>query len=653
MQGTGWTKRAIHLDFHTMPAVYDVGAEFDAQAWGQTLQDADVDYITVFARCNLGMAYYPTKVGTVHPGLQQELLGPMIAACHQRGIKVAAYINVGIDHEHALHHREWCKVNAKGQVYQVDRMSHSFRDLCLNTGYRQHVLDMIRELLAAYLIDGLFLDCFSLAPCYGVECLDGMNALGLDPQQEGVAARYAWLMTQGFMQEVERLVTDAGRDINICYNGLPYANQPTHLELEILPTSFWGYDTLPWAIRYARTLGKPYFTMTGRFHEGWGDFGGLRPYHSLLFDCYNSLANGGTCSIGDHMHPRGRLDPAVYARIAQVYDQVRPLDPWTVDARPITEVAVVEPTMINYPGLPYQKESVAGAGRLLMEAKCQFDVCSGQSDLTGYQLLVLPDQARLDAPLAAKVASHLARGGAVLGAAYGGMLADCDVFPTGHPALYLGPEVHDPAYFEAGEALREGLPAMPTTIYSPGIAMQATRGAEALAKLIKPYFNYRAWDLYHENMYTPPEKDAGRPAVVQQGARIHIGFPVFAGYYQDAVLAYKQLVANCLTRLLPRPLVCTEGLPSFGQVTLTGKAGQRLVHLLTYVPELRGCKIQVVEEPIRVADVRVGLRLDSALATTAYLAPSRQPLDVTVDDGYAWVTVPQVEGYQMVVFDLA
>ena len=81
-------QRAVHLDFHTMPRVYDVGAEFDADQFARTLEEARVEYITVFARCNLGFAYYPTRVGLVHPGMQTEdMLGPMIEACHARDIQ--------------------------------------------------------------------------------------------------------------------------------------------------------------------------------------------------------------------------------------------------------------------------------------------------------------------------------------------------------------------------------------------------------------------------------------------------------------------------------------------------------------------------------------------------------------------------------------
>ncbi|MFC3768752.1 hypothetical protein [Paenibacillus sp. GCM10012303] len=50
-------KRAVHLDFHTMPNVKDFAAHFDAGQFARTLKEARVEFINVFAKCNLGFAY--------------------------------------------------------------------------------------------------------------------------------------------------------------------------------------------------------------------------------------------------------------------------------------------------------------------------------------------------------------------------------------------------------------------------------------------------------------------------------------------------------------------------------------------------------------------------------------------------------------------
>lgn len=650
MQTRPFPKRAIHLDFHTMPGIRDIGRDFDADEFANTLKSAGVEYINVFARCNLGFAYYPTKIGAVYPGLKVDLLGRMVSACHRRGIQVVAYFNAGLDHEHALRRREWCKVNKNGQVCEMQTMGHFFRRMCLNTGYRQHLLAMVAEVIKRYPVDGIFLDCISFSPCYGVECIDGMKRLGLDPAADRAAESYCWKVTESFVAEAKRLVSRRG--LNLYCNGVPYRWQPTHIELEVLPTGGWGYDALPFVIRYARTMGKPYYLMTGRFHGSWGDFGGLRPDVSLRFDCQNALANGATCCVGDHLHPRGRLEPAVYRSIGRVYSEVARLDPWIEGARSVSEMAIVAPALRQYPGRYDCMEPVQGATRMLMELKCQFDITDGETDLSRYRVLILPDQITVDPVLGRKLAAHLKRGGVLVSSAWSGLDPEKTAFALAAcRAAFRGTEPHHPSFFKAAPEVARDLPDMLTTIYNPGIAMTAKPGAKVLAELWRPYFNLKSWDWYHENMYAPPDRRTQRPALIRCGNLFHFSFPIFGSYYENAVVAYKLLLRNCLELAFPKPMLKLENFPSFGQATVTTQGRRRMVHLLAYVPELRGKQSQIIEEPIAVRNVRLRLRADGRRVARVYLAPEHTPVPFAVEDGYLAVTVPLVRGYQMIVFE--
>jgi hypothetical protein len=71
---------------------------------------------------------------------------------------------------------------------------------------------------------------------------------------------------------------------------------------------------------------------------------------------------------------------------------------------------------------------------------------------------------------------------------------------------------------------------MLTTIYQPGGAGRPRGHVETLAALYRPYFNQQSWDGYHENLYIPPEKPAGRPAVARMGNILHFSFPIFTAY---------------------------------------------------------------------------------------------------------------------------
>jgi len=655
-------RRAIHLDCHTLPGIHDAGKEFDAEAFAATLQAAHVEYITVFARCNLGFAYYPTRVGIPYPGLKADLLGGMVKACHKRGIAVAAYFNAGLDHEHAQLHRDWVKLNKDGQVYEMRKdaapRGSFFRKMCLNTPYGRHLLDMAGEVLDRYPVDGLFFDCFTMSPCYGEECLQGMKTAGLDFRDEAQAKAYTWQVTEAFTRSVQAEIRKRRRDIYLYFNGLPYAFEPTHCELEILPTGGWGYDLLPAFVRYARTLKKPLFMMTGRFHKSWGDFGGLRPEASLQFDCFNAIANGATCSVGDHLHPRGRLDPRVYERIGRVFARTRALDPWADGAAAQAEVAVLSPKTSGWPAGPKSMDEATafglyGAARMLMELKVQFDVVDGIRDLSAYRVLVLPDAVALDQALAGRVRQHLARGGSLISSGSSGLDPEGKAFALREWGLACdGPESWTPMFLRADRAVQRGVSDRVITIYQPGLAVRPLKGTRVLARLVQPYFNKGAWDGRHEYVYVPPDRDAGRPALARRGNVFHFSFPVFGGYFNDGVVEFKYLVRNCLDQVLPDPMVKAGALPSYAQVTVTGQGRRRrMVHVLSYVPEMRGRK-QIIEEPIGLRDAAVALRRDTLpRVRRVYLVPSKAELPFREADGYVHVTVPAVDGYQMVVFE--
>src|SRR5213593_258860 len=130
------------------------------------------------------------------------------------------------------------------------------------------------------------------------------------------------------------------------------------------------------------------------------------------------MAHGARCSIGDQLHPRGTLDRGAYELIGAAYERVEAREPWLRDAKPITDIAVLQ--MPEQPMGQAARIRVAGAEegaiRMLTQLKHQFDLADGASDFEKYALLVLPDGVRLenDAALTKKVRQFLKRGGSLL-----------------------------------------------------------------------------------------------------------------------------------------------------------------------------------------------------------------------------------------------
>jgi hypothetical protein len=102
-------QRQIHLDFHTGPAIPEVGADFDARAFARTMKRSHVNSVTVFAKCHHGHLYYATRRPARHPGLEAglDLTGKQVAALHAEGIRAPIYISVLLDEYAANTHPEW------------------------------------------------------------------------------------------------------------------------------------------------------------------------------------------------------------------------------------------------------------------------------------------------------------------------------------------------------------------------------------------------------------------------------------------------------------------------------------------------------------------------------------------------------------------
>ena len=63
--------RQVHLDFHTSDKIDGIGKDFDKAQFQEALKVGHISSITIFGKCHHGYCYYPTQVGTIHPGLAE------------------------------------------------------------------------------------------------------------------------------------------------------------------------------------------------------------------------------------------------------------------------------------------------------------------------------------------------------------------------------------------------------------------------------------------------------------------------------------------------------------------------------------------------------------------------------------------------------
>jgi hypothetical protein len=658
--------RQVHLDFHTSPLITDVAVDFDPSAFVQTLKDAHVNSINIFAKCHHGMAYYPSKVGPVHPGLKIDLLGEQIAACHKADILTPVYMTVMWDQYAAEQHADWRVLDEHGAFILQNAavggdasLEPGWKWLCPNSPYLDYINAQAEEVARNYDVDGFWFDIVLTPPngCFCHYCMTEREKLGLDSTKLEDRLKHFAMVVERTMDRLQTTVRRYRPHVPTFFNGQvhvdmrPLLKHYTQIEVESLPGGEWGYTHFAVMSRYVRNLGLEYLGMDARFHRGWGDFGSLRNQAALDYECFRMLAQAAKCSLGDQMHPRGRLEKAVYDRIGSTYKKVEEKEPWCIGAQAVTEIGFLSTRK------PTTQEPVAtsdaGATNMLAELHQQFDVLDRDSDFSRYSVLILPDSHRFDQDLLRQVRSYLAGGGKLILSHESGLDLDGKQFVLSEMGVeYFGPSPYPGDlgdYFEALEGVNDDIDPMVQFTYARGSMVKAKPGTAELAWFWKPYFD-RTYEHFSSHHQTPWEEPTDYTTVAQRGNIIYISFPIFESYANNAYRAHKLLVRNCLRRFLPDPLIKAE-LPSTAEATVTGQNGKRIVHLLHYPATRRAPDLDIVEEAIPLANVKIALRTVKE-PSRVYLAPQRQSLKFDFQGGYAYTVVPSVQGHQMVVFEI-
>ena len=678
MAGFNLRFRQIHLDFHTSEHIKGIGSAFDPAEFVTTLEKARVDSITCFARCHHGWLYYDTQAFPErrHPHLACNLLQEQIKACHARNIRVPIYITVQWDHYTATQHPEWLSIDENGRIIGTPPFEAGFyRELCVNSPYVDEFLKPhTQEVLQTLPTDGIFFDIVRPIECVCRHCRDKMETQGIDPTNVAARRRFAVQSINSFKQEMTRFVRQFNPDCTIFYNAghigprhRAVVNAYTHFELESLPSGGWGYLHFPLAVRYARTLGLDCLGMTGKFHTSWGDFHSFKNTAALQYECYRMLALGAKCSIGDQLHPSGKIDPDVYELIGSVYRTVEQKEPWCKGAIAVADIGVLTPEAFSDGMMRDLSPALMGITRMFDESGHQFDIIDAAADWSAYQVLVLPDNIPVGANLAAKIDAYLAAGGALIASFESGLneaktefaLKALGIQVKSEGLCNLQGELVRGRLFERGDyieyvlpagLLGRGLPETEHVIYTRGMDIEAGPGAEVLISKIWPYFD-RTYQHFCSHRQTPSSGQSGGPGVVKNGRAIYFANPIFSEYNELAPRWLKQIFLNALELLLPEPLVRHDG-PSTLQVTVNQQATENrwVMHLLHYIPERRAQQFDIIEDVISLYRVKLSVKAPQAVKTVLAV-PENEPLVFMQQEGRVEFVLPKLTGHQMVALN--
>ncbi len=655
--------RQVHLDFHNNGDIPGIGAKFDKRHFQETLQQARVDSITCFAKCHHGWSYYDTKVGVPHPHLQIDLLEKQIEACREIGIRVPIYLSAGIDEHMAAEHPDWVVKHKSGKTYDPFKEPW-FRILRWNTPYLDYLCRQIEEVVTRWReADGIFLDIVWPSLDYSEQTLCEMQGKGLDPESDDDARTHAFALLEDYYRRATASARLHRADMPIFHNSghiavgsRRFLQFNSHLELESLPTGEYGYDHFPLTARYAATTGFEFLGMTGKFHTTWGEFGGFKRPAALKYECESMIALGAGCSVGDQLHPGGRLESETYRLIAHAYRSVEEKEPWCRAALPVASIGLVSAERNQGEPRGFKDVSLAdqGAARMLQEAHLPYLLLDESASWDSFEIIILPDDVLLQGSLLARAKKFVAAGGKILASGTSLLNEAGDRFVLNAGIRCVGRSPFDPDYLIADEAALPDLPIRAPIVIHGGAVLVKPTTAEVLAHRAVPYFN-RTWRHFNSHQHFPEAAVDSHPGLTLSPSVAYFSHRIFTRYRLYGQPLYRDFVLAALRRLWG-PLPLETSLPTSGRVNLTHQPAERrfLLHLLHAAPSLRGSphgevarSVEVIEDIIPLHQVSCTLRLPRRIKR-ARLVPQGIPLPIRQKKGRVTFEVPTVEGHQMI-----
>lgn len=568
------------------------------------LKLARIDNTFVYCKDHWGNAYYNTVVGKKHGGLKIDYVGEIAKVLRRNRIAFIAYYSVGLDNHVALTHADWAVTDEDGSKRRIlAQPPPKFYWACMNSPYRQYVLDQIREIVLGYRPDAVFLDLYGQTLCYCNHCQKEFRSrTGLLEIPKGDDRRVHRKLLDDFvyqtihlepLREIAHLVKSLRPGTALVLNGGYAFHRREVLELTdytivepMLLFTWFPHGDKKWEW-YANDLVPTLHDnlLSGIFCRGLGKFPQLVPgSDSLVFDPQNSgvlraaiaetIASGCRGSrYADCQNVDGSLEPHLFELLGEAYADVEKFQDQLLDRDPIKSVALVysENSRIHGPGTHMTAlygALVAGAYSLYpVDVLPEWEI--KPENLASSQLVILPEVACLSLEAANTLRDYVARGGNLIATMRTGLLDEkgaarsdfllADVFGCRFERLnetYMPNEWGSFLHRESQSAgIWRGLPRTELGMLPPLAVVTPTQG-EVLAwhKLPVTVLTGESW----VNWWSPhPQLEASRlPAVIRnqvgKGQVFYCSFDLFR-MLQKSFLWPGDFFVNLLRDMVPQP----------------------------------------------------------------------------------------------------
>lgn len=690
---------------------YPPSAHLDVN-WATAMEatrETGAQCVMVYAKCEWGWAYYPTKIGFRHPHLEGDLLGTEVDLARKNGLSVICYYELGSDNEAGLRHPDWITRDEKGEY------GRTFYYPCLDSPYRQFVLGMLEEIFSNYEIDELWLDDYDLNAYgfYGTGnsplCFCGYTEEAWNQEhpddlyRAGMNGRDGWLRRVrwqekrtmlDFLDEVIALGRRLRPNCLILLNNLPWAlsdeiqqkigfvfsethTTPTGIALESILIRGWG--------RPGYQAG--FYTSYGFVDTYPGNLGRVKADTRLVQNARVFLI--GNAPLIPDLDRQG-FSKRYMGVAKETFEDVRNVDHLLEGIEPVYSTAMLYSELSTRGELAAQKrprdfsDSVEGALEALtyagrsVESVPEFRLTP--EFLDQFETLVLPEVEILTDAQTEMIRKWVGAGGTLVASGPCGLTDQSGQARSNFPLAdvfgvdYVSEERKYMYDYEgkfkkgfigvylrsSGHPLAKLLATSTVGVSGTFLYLKRTSAAEVMEYNLPVMVEHREDHLwYSEEGPPPPGKESGGTAVTYnkfgKGHAVYIGVPIFRNVsmrleasemIQDRLIWVRKWIPDLLRQLVSRPVA-----------ELRTEPRSEYVHGSFFWEKGRRSILVQVVNTVELATngelwgspgVTVWINPDKIKVKTArVLFPTEKDLQVGPEDGRTHIVLPTLERYMV------
>jgi len=638
----------IHYDLHANAEDMVLGKELTREHLRERLLQVQPDWIQCDCKGHPGYSSWPTKVGSMSPGVVNDQLRIHRDVTKELGIKLGVHYSGVWDSRAIELHPDWGRRTAEGEIDP--------NITCRTSDYdRRLMIPQMIEIIDTYDVDGFWVDGENWAskPCWCERCraeFTRRTGIAAAPTAVDQPAWDRWLhFHRDLFVEHVTTYTEAVHtrkpDCTVVSNWMYTVRQPeavgapvdyisgdydwafgsnrAAIEGRVMDSRDMSWDLMAWGFSKTRSMGEdPPWTMKTAPH--------------LQQELAEVVALGGAVMVYNAPQRTGWLTGWHQEIIAEAarFCRVRQDTCWTSQSVP--QVAVLHLADHYYanndPLFNYGRavQPVEGALHALLETHCTTDVLTQDTALRRmeeYKLAVVPEQTHLSERIVTALEAFAEAGGHVL-----------------ISGAHLAQDVPELVGAVEGEPASE-----PSYLPVDGRAVPVSGPWQ----LVRPAEQTTAWISRLKQQ--EPEKDATDQVVVTQrqagkGSIVAVHGPIFRDYYLGHYPLLRRFIGNLVERFAIRWMVTLEA-PPWLELILRQKNGKLLVNLINRgAGEMLSSQRVIVEELLPVQDIVVYIRRDKP-PVSVLVVPDDTSLNWSYADAMLTVKLGCVEIHSVLVIE--